>query len=87
MRAMAAQIDKAVGGAFEGDAHAYLMAIYKDPLQETAVRIDAARAAQKPRLSPVEPQSAHDDHVPLVERLKAYARRRRSRAAGAMWSN
>ncbi len=29
---MAAQIDKAVGGAFEGDAHAYLMAIYKDPL-------------------------------------------------------
>src|SRR5256885_7285693 len=77
IKAVAERLAAAIPEAFDGDAHAYLMAIYKDPSHETAVRIDAARAAlpfEKPRLSPVEPQRAADDHVPLAERLKAYAR-------------
>src|SRR5438874_11323234 len=77
IRAVAERLAAAIPEAFDGDAHAYLMAIYKDPSHETAVRIDAARAAlpfEKPRLSPVEPQRADRDHVPLAERLKAYLR-------------
>jgi len=77
LQAAAEQIGAAIPEPFQGDAHAYLMLIYKDPAQETAVRIDAAKAAlpyEKPRLAPVEPQRASDDHIPLVERLKAYAR-------------
>ena len=42
---IAAQIEKSIGGAFEGDALAYLMSIYKDPSQPENVRIDAAKAA------------------------------------------
>jgi hypothetical protein len=33
------QISAAVPGAFEGDAHALLMAVYKDPHQPWQVRI------------------------------------------------
>jgi hypothetical protein len=40
---MAAQIEKSVGGAFEGDALAYLMSVYKDPLKPENLRIDAAK--------------------------------------------
>jgi hypothetical protein len=49
--------------------------LYKEPAQETAVCIDAAKAAlpyEKPRLAPIEPQRTPHDHVPLAERLKAY---------------
>ena len=76
MKEMAAQIEKAVGGAFEGDALAYLMSIYKDPTMPENLRIDAAKAAiryERPALAPVE-QQAERDFVPLAERLKAYAR-------------
>lgn len=34
-----------MGGVFEGDAHAYLMSVYKDPSKPENVRIDAAKAA------------------------------------------
>jgi len=77
VRALAQRLAAVIPDAFDGDAHAYLMAIYKDPRQETAVRIDAAKAAlpyEKPRLAPIEPPRASDDHIPLVERLKEYAR-------------
>lgn len=50
-------IAKAIPGAFQGNSHAYLMSIYKDPKQATPVRIDAAKAAlpfEKPRLAAVE---------------------------------
>src|SRR5437773_2759704 len=76
-KAVAEQLAAVIPEAFGGDAHAYLIAIYKDPRQETSVRIDAAKAAlpyEKPRLAPVEARRASDDHIPLVERLKAYAR-------------
>jgi hypothetical protein len=77
MREMAAQIEKVVDGAFEGDALAYLTSIYKDPTKPENVRIDAAKAAiryERPAFAPTE-QAPRRDFVPLVERLKAYAAR------------
>ena len=44
-------------GAFEGDAHALLMWVYKDPTKRLAIRVDAAKAAapyEKPRLSQID---------------------------------
>lgn len=44
-------------GTFEGNAHAYLMAVYKDPSVPREIRIDAAKAAigyETPRLSATE---------------------------------
>ena len=38
MKEMAAQIGKAVGDAFEGDALAYLISVYKDPLKPETLR-------------------------------------------------
>jgi len=67
----------AIPEAFAGDAHAYLMMVYKDPLELPAVRIDAAKAAlpyEKPRLAPAEPRRADDGRVSLLERLEEYAR-------------
>ena len=42
---------------FDGDAHALLMYVYKDPARDLALRIDCAKAAisyEKPKLSPVQ---------------------------------
>jgi hypothetical protein len=39
MREMAATIEKAVEGAFEGDALAYLTSIYKDPAKPDNLRM------------------------------------------------
>jgi hypothetical protein len=53
----ALKIAEAIDGAFEGDAHALLMTVYKNPLNEMALRIDAAKAAiryEKPALSSVD---------------------------------
>lgn len=51
------QIGEALGPAsFEGDAHAMLMAVYKDARQPLVLRIDAAGKAigyEKPKLSSV----------------------------------
>jgi hypothetical protein len=46
---MATRIGKALGGAFEGDAYAYLTSVYKDPSKPENVRIDAAKAAIRMR--------------------------------------
>jgi hypothetical protein len=73
---VAVQIEKALGSAFEGDAHAYLMSIYKDPAKPENFRIDAAKTAiryERPALAPVE-QTTKSDSVPLAERLRAYLR-------------
>lgn len=79
MEAAAEQIEAAIPGAFEGDAHALLMIIYKDPRQDLSVRLDAAKAAiafEKPRLAAVEPQrAAGEQEAPLAERVRAYTRR------------
>lgn len=48
------KVDAIVDGAFEGDAHAYLMSLYKDPDMPIEKRLDAAKAAlpyEKPRLA------------------------------------
>jgi hypothetical protein len=54
----AVKITEALGAdAFEGDAHAFLTAIYKDVAQPIGLRMDAAKAAigyEKPRLAAVE---------------------------------
>ena len=74
---MAAQIEKVVCGAFEGDALAYLTSVYKDPLKPENVRIDAAKAAiryERPALAPVEQCGPDRDFIPLAERLAKYER-------------
>lgn len=54
----AAQIAEALGPeAFDGDAHAFLVAVYKNPLNELNHRIDAAKAAiryEKPAMSSID---------------------------------
>ena len=57
----AAAIEAVIPEAFAGDAHAYLMTIYKDPTKDDAVRMDAAKAAiryELPTFSPVEQRSS-----------------------------
>ena len=85
VKRVAKMIEAAIPEAFQGDGHALLMSVYKDPSIDLAVRIDCAKAAlpfEKPRLSPVEPQRAGDDHVPLPARLAAYTRERQIQESG-----
>jgi hypothetical protein len=54
MRAAAEAIKAVIPGAFEGDAHALLVAVYTDPQQPIELRLDAAKAAirfEKPALA------------------------------------
>src|SRR5215210_3840678 len=49
---------------FEGDAHALLVAVYKNPAQEWPLRVDAAKAAvryEKPALSSVQAEMSGPD--------------------------
>ena len=70
-------IEAVIPEAFAGDAHAFLMTVYKDPMQPLANRLDAAKTAiryELPTLSPVEQVRRGDEViVPLAERLRAYA--------------
>jgi hypothetical protein len=54
-REAAEKIKEALGeGTFDGDGHALLMAVYKNPAFPVEIRIDAAKAAvgyEKPKLS------------------------------------
>lgn len=57
MHEVAEKIISVLPGAFEGDAHALLMMLYKDTTQPLDIRLDAAKAAigyEKPRLSNVD---------------------------------
>lgn len=57
MREVALKIGKLVPDAFEGDGHALMVAIYKDPRIPIDMRLDAAAKAapyEKPRLASVE---------------------------------
>lgn len=54
---VATALEGAIPNAFTGDAHALLMAVYKDPGKEWQLRIDAAKAAiryEKPALNTVD---------------------------------
>ncbi len=70
-----AQIAQALGPeAFDGDAHALLVMLYKDASQPISVRIDAAKAAlpyEKPRLASV--SVALDDRQQLYAAIKQIA--------------
>lgn len=75
---VAAAIEAVIPNVFTGNGHAFLMAVYKNPANELAVRIDCAKAAlpyESQRLATVEPQRNVDDHVPLADRVKAATRR------------
>ena len=66
----AAVIETIVPGAFSGDAHSLLMAIYKDPTKDDALRLDAAKAAapyEKPKLASTEVKG--DAEQPLKHKL------------------
>jgi len=57
MQEAAKKIEAAVPNAFEGDSHALLVSIYKDPSQPIWLRLDAAKAAigyERPRLATTE---------------------------------
>jgi hypothetical protein len=54
---VAEELEEVIPGAFEGDSHALLMAVYKDTRNDMAMRLDAAKAAigyEKPRLASIE---------------------------------
>jgi hypothetical protein len=57
IREAAAQIAGMIEGAFEGDSHALLVAIYKDPKRPIELRLEAAKAAiayERPKLASIE---------------------------------
>jgi hypothetical protein len=57
MQEAAKKIAAAIPDAFEGDSHALLGSIYKDPSQPIQLRLDAAKAAiayERPRLAATE---------------------------------
>jgi hypothetical protein len=59
--------------AFGGDAHAFLMAVYKDPQYDMAMRVDCAKAAapyEKPRLSNIEANVAVTGHEAALDELE-----------------
>lgn len=69
--AVAEQIVSDIEGAFSGDAHALLMTVYKDPLHEWSLRIDAAKAAirfEKPALSNIDAKADIKSTVTRIER-------------------
>ncbi len=62
----AAAIEGALPEAFTGDAHAYLMAVYKDtnlPLKERLAAATAAIGYEKPRLAAVEHSGGVKQHI------------------------
>lgn len=69
--ARAAQaVEMALDDAFDGDAHALLMAVYKDKGLELPLRIDAAKAAiryEKPALAATTLDADVKSSVELIE--------------------
>lgn len=60
---------------FEGDAHLFLMAVYKNPTHALPIRIDAAKSAlpyEKPRLAPAD-GAQKTEGMSLKDRLAAYS--------------
>jgi hypothetical protein len=72
-----ARVGETIANAFAGDAHALLVAIYKDPRQNLHTRLEAAKAAlpyEKPRLQSV--TLAGDTDKPLQVRSELEIGRR-----------
>ena len=76
-----AKITGALGAeAFQGDAHALLMAVYKDTAQPIELRVLAARAAigyEKPRLASFDGKM--EGHITLAMLVSNVEERRRAR--------
>lgn len=75
VKEVAERLSEVMPGAFQGDAHALLMAVYKDPSQEVKVRVSAAVAAiryEKPALASVE--MAGPDGGPITHRIEEVRR-------------
>lgn len=71
-REAAEKLNELIPGAFEGDAHAYLISVYKNPTYETPMRVDAAKAAiryEKPALSTIDAK-VEADIVASVQRIE-----------------
>src|SRR5262249_23765173 len=77
MRAAVGQIGELIPEAFAGDAHAFLMAVYKNPKLDLRVRIDAAGKAlayEKPRLASVEMTQRSLDDLSPTEFLELWGK-------------
>ena len=74
----AEQISAAFGPEiFEGDAHALLMSVYKDPNQPIGLRMEAAKATlpyEKPRLASIDTMEVDDLEKLSNEELMAIIR-------------
>src|SRR5262245_51155781 len=73
IQAAAAHLEGTIDGAFTGDAHTFLIAVYKDPAIPLHVRVDAAKAAvryEKPRLNASEHAIKSSDQS-ITDWLKA----------------
>ena len=63
MKAVVEKLAEVIPNLFDGDSHAYLISIYKDPAQPMMSRIDAAKAAikyERPALSSIEHSGGFD---------------------------
>ncbi|KMO30715.1 hypothetical protein VQ02_27515 [Methylobacterium variabile] len=66
VQAAAEALAEAIPEAFDGDAHALLMAVYKDPRHPIELRLDAAGKAikfEKPALASVEAKVDQDVNI------------------------
>lgn len=77
LAAASTKISDALGsGAFDGDAHALMMAIYRDVGQPLSARMEAAKAAlpyERPRLSTIDAKI--DGAVTLIDLINASYKR------------
>jgi hypothetical protein len=83
MRRAATRISGKIPNAFDGDAHALLVAVYKDPRNSLEVRVDAAKAAiryERPALQAVNINAtldfidrlSHEDRITLEAALATF---------------
>lgn len=73
MRAVAMKVGGVIPEAFEGDGHALMVAIYKDPRLPLDMRLDAASKAaryEKPQLQAIEHSGNQDKPVQQVTRIE-----------------
>jgi hypothetical protein len=84
VHAAAARLEGTIDGAFEGDAHTFLIAVYKDPEMPLNIRVDAAKAAigyEKPKLNASEHNLRTNDDT-IGEWLKTLDGRTRGIPSG-----
>jgi hypothetical protein len=73
VRTVALEIGKLIPDAFEGDGHAFMVAVYKDPRLPVELRLDAAAKAaryEKPTLQAIEHSGNPDKPIQQVTRIE-----------------